>query len=448
MEKYTKVRRKLVLLMLMIFVNINLQAQNSIDYLIRRQENTKGTEKADLLNQISRELRESDRMASLNYAKKAYEHSKSISYNAGQALALKNEGIIWFFLGKNDSAAFYYHNAYSLFQKMNDLSGQSACLNNLGLIEQETGNYKAAIEFYQKSITIDRKLSDEVSVATTLMNIGEVLLTQGESTQAIKIMEEAYVLFLKNGDITGIQNVLNNRAAAYDNLLKFDKAISDINEYIALAKKTGNRYYEARGFSNKALYLFHLGKINEAKASIDSSLSISNEADDGYGVYYTYLILADIYTYENKFDESNFYLQKVLKQAEQMDNKKLIASAMTSIGRNLLEMNEIDKAKGYFLKSLDISSHIGAAQEIMPNLYNLSIIEAVMRNFESADSLNELYLHKALELFGNDTAYRIIDTVITNNQDDKQNFKNMSNLITALFSIIAVFLLSLIAFKR
>lgn len=423
-------------------------AQQNVEPLIRKLETTQGTEKVDLLNQIAKEIRDSDRLASMRYAREANVFSKSLNYVNGQALAFKNEGIIWFFIGNNDSASICYQKAYELYSKTNDLSGQSACLNNLGLIKQETGNYDEAITYYQKSIAIDKRLGEEVSAATSMMNIGEVFIAQGKSKQAIALMEKAYTVFYKHNDVSGLLNVLNNRSAAYDNLQKFDKAISDITEYIKLSNELGNRYYEARGHSNKALYLLHMGKIEQAKESINASLAISDESDDGYGVYNTYIILADIFSLENKYDESIFYLHKVLKQAEEMDNKKMIAKVLTSIGRNLMEMNQLDKARGYFEESLQIAQTIGAEFETLPNLYNLSIIEAIVRNFKTADSMNELYTQKSVELFGNQNYEPSEIESYTNANENREATNSIVHWIIALCLLLSVFLLSIIAFRK
>lgn len=438
---------KAFVLMLIILPTICFsQAKN--EELILKLNHSQGKQKVDLLNQISKEFRDYDRFSSLNYANKAYDLAQNLSYKPGVALALKNIGIIWFYLGDNDSATFYYQKAYQMFVQIGDEPGKSACLNNIGLIKQETGFYNEAYEYYEKSVAIDTKLGDEVSMASTLMNMGEVQMAQGKTLQSFALMDKALAIYEKNNDESGVMTVLLNRAAAYDNLKKFDAAYSTINKLILRAKKNGNRYKEAIGYSNRALYLFHKGEIELAKASIDSSLAISDESDDGYSIYNTYNIMADIYSHEHQYQKSNEYLQKVLKQAEAIDNKRMVSRALTTIGCNLMQTNELDKAKGYFGESLSIANSIGAMQEVIPNLYYLSLIEAIMRNFSAADSLNELYTEKALELFCTDSISDGKGTISNDKNIQVRTHNHSIQWITAILLFAIVMLLSLIAFKK
>ncbi|MFN8134018.1 MAG: hypothetical protein U0Z17_01860 [Bacteroidales bacterium] len=113
------------------------KAQDEVQVLVGKIQKSSGRVKVDLLNQVSLAYRNTDRFKSLEYARLAYESSSEIKYTAGQALALKNQGICWFFIGNNDSAAFCYKEALAGFTRINDMKGISACYNNLDLLPRK-----------------------------------------------------------------------------------------------------------------------------------------------------------------------------------------------------------------------------------------------------------------------------------------------------------------------
>lgn len=351
-----------------------------------------GPARADRLNQLALTSRDADRLASIAYAYQAIHYSRSIRYQAGEALGMKNAGIICFFLGQNDSAVYYYTKALSLFESLGDKQGISACYNNLGLVYQETGSYEKALTNYGRSMKLDQMQGDSAGLANTLINMAEVMIFQGQNSRAILTLTRALRAFVQLHDTTGIYGVLNDRSACYDNLMKTELALADNQQAMAMAGQQKNRYMMARLLSNRAYYLHHAHRTDEAFGCVQQALDLSNEDDDAYGIYNTYYILAELLTYRGQYHESDFFLQKALRKSEEMGNRRVSAKILTSIGRNLLEINEVDKAKGYFSESLKLANEIGARQEIGPNLYNLLLVASIERDFQAADSLDELYL--------------------------------------------------------
>ncbi len=119
---------KLRFLLLILLLPFAMLAQDEITPLLERLEVSSGNAKVDLLNEISVTYRRSDRYKSLDYAREAFDNSLTARYLPGQALALKNEGICWFFIGNNDSATYCYTKALDVFTRINDLVGNVSLL--------------------------------------------------------------------------------------------------------------------------------------------------------------------------------------------------------------------------------------------------------------------------------------------------------------------------------
>ena len=111
-------QRKIILFILILAYPLLLIAQDEAAPLIERMQKVSGTEKIDLMNEISVVYRKTDRLKALDFARQANELSAKSNYLQGKALALKNEGVCWFFIGNADSAMLCYSQALLYFLKL------------------------------------------------------------------------------------------------------------------------------------------------------------------------------------------------------------------------------------------------------------------------------------------------------------------------------------------
>ena len=344
-----------------------VKAQAEVQVLIGKLQKSNGRAKADLLNQVSLAYRNTDRIKSLEYARLAYTASSEMKYTAGQALALKNEGICWFFIGNNDSAAYCYKEALAGFTRINDMKGISACYNNLGLIAQETGKYADALKFYERSAAMDRKLGDEIGVAQTTQNMADIYIYRGEYRKALSLTNACLKIYTLQSDKSGIMGSLLNRAAIYDYLALYQESLRDYQHALGLSREINDKYTEIRLNSNLGVMYWHWQKPDIAMQYLTTALEMSDETDDAYNIDNTLKTMAEIYTSRKEYARANDIYQKILNRNVKLDNKRQVAVIMTAIGRNLIELNEVDKALGYLNKSLEITTGLNTPYEKLEN---------------------------------------------------------------------------------
>jgi len=440
-------RRFILFLFLLLLPPVLLVANNEAEPLIKRLNSVTGVAKANLLNEISVAFRNTDRYASLNYARLAFELSMKENYLPGKALAKKNEGICWFFIGNNDSAALCYQQALDVYKSIGDTKGMSACYNNLGLIAQETGRYDDALRLYQLSIDMDIKLGDAIGVATTKRNLVDIYIYRGNSKKALSLSNEIISECSLNEDKEGVMRALINRAAIYNNLSNFDASIIDLKKAVALARELEDSYAEAMAMSNYGLAIWQKGDVEEALKILNHVLDISDENSDNVDVLNTLWLISEIYSSQKEFAKSNEILLGVLKRYEELGNKRQSARVLTSLGRNLAELNEIDKAMGYFEKSLEITLELDAPFELLENYRNLAHIQAILHNFDAADSLQNLFAQTHMLIFNSDSTHVSNESNSVNENRGANASSTTSNWIIA-FSLFAILvLLSVYAFK-
>ena len=423
-------------------------AQAEVQVLIGKLQKSSGRAKADLLNQVSLAYRNTDRIKSLEYARLAYTASSEMKYTAGQALALKNEGICWFFIGNNDSAAYCYKEALAGFTRINDMKGISACYNNLGLIAQETGKYADALKFYERSAAMDRKLGDEIGVAQTTQNMADIYIYRGEYREALSLTNACLKIYTLQSDKSGIMGSLLNRAAIYDYLALYQESLRDYQHALGLSREINDKYTEIRLNSNLGVMYWHWQKPDIAMQYLTTALEMSDETDDAYNIDNTLKTMAEIYTSRKEYTRANDIYQKILNRNVKLDNKRQVAVIMTAIGRNLIELNEVDKALGYLNKSLEITTGLNTPYEKLENYRNLVIVNAILHNLRAADSLQDLFATTRAELMNRDSIAGYPGKYDAVSGIDDGSLPRAAKWTVSFVLVILVIVISVIAFKN
>jgi len=425
-----------------------LCAQDEALVLIQKLQKAKGNEKVDLLNEISAVYRKSDRDKSMEYAKQAFKLAVANKYLAGEALAKKNEGVCWFFIGNNDSAKICYSQSLFTFTKIGDKKGMSACYNNIGLIAQGTGKYDEAVKYYELSIELDHQLGDELGVAATKGNLVAINIFRGNSKAALKLSNEILLISRSHSDNNGIMNTLLNRASIYDNMDLTDNAVADLEEAIKIAKKLKDKYIESLALSNLGFVTWHKGKPQEALKILNQVLEMADQSEEEYEVLNALWIMSDIYASRKEYVKSNEILQKILKKYEEIDDSRQEARVLTSLGRNLIELNEVDKGLGYLTQSLEISIELDALTEKLENYRNMSHAYAILHDLKSADSLQDSFADLYSDLFKNDSTSAIQEVLPINDNKNSQNISNFNRWVIAFLLFTFIVLLSIFGFNK
>jgi len=439
---------KIILFFLIFLSPLLLKAQDEVAPLFEKMQIAKGNEKIDLLNEISVVYRKTDRFKSLDFSRQAYDLSVENNYLPGKAFAKKNEGVCWFFIGNSDSANLCYRQALDIYSKVGDKRGISACNNNLGLVLQETGKYEEALAFYQRSIDIDASLNDEIGVALTKENMADIYIYQGDAKAALKLTNECIEIYTEQGYKPGLLASYSNRGAEFAYLKQYENSIRDFNGALRLAFELKDKYQEIMANSNLGFTYWSMKKPEIAMTYLNLALGMSDETDDAFNIDKTLSTMAEIYTSQKEYTKSIEILQKLLKRNEDTQNIRQASAIMTLIGRNLIELNEIDKAMGYLLKSLQISVKINARYEMLENYRNLSYANAVLHNFSAADSLQDLFAETYTQLYNSDSIASISKNKIRTDDTISLSESSASDWIIAFLLMVVISLLSVIAYRR
>lgn len=198
--------------------------------------------------------------------------------------------------------------------------------------------------------------------------------------------------------------------------------------------------------SNLGYTYWNMKKPEIAMKYLNIALEMSDESDDAFNIDKTLTTMAEIFTSQKEYAKSIEILQKLLKRNEDTRNVRQASAIMTSIGRNLIELNEMDKAVGYLSKSLQITVNLSARYELLENYRNLAHANAILHNFSTADSLQDLFAETYMELYSDSIANTRKEKTRTNVRNTPVA-SNTANWMIAFLLMLSVLFLSVLVFR-
>ena len=123
------------------------------------------------------------------------------------AVTLNNQSIAYRELGQHQKAIELGHGAIGIFRNMGDRTREAAALNNIGVAYEAIGEYQRAIGYFQEALFTVQGNSDVRGEVITLSNIGEAYSKLGQSDQAVKFEQQANAIAQKIGENVGIGGI-------------------------------------------------------------------------------------------------------------------------------------------------------------------------------------------------------------------------------------------------
>lgn len=228
-------------------------------------------------------------------------------------------GAVFYQLGKNDSANFYFEKASlvtTLHPQGDDFPEQERLYNSLGAIYYESANYNQAINFFNKALQFD----DEEETRVTLQsNIANCLVQLSRYDEGIKLFNTLLpAAYLRRIVLHNIAHAYY-KTGRYDSALKYFKRVSRQNDEVTVRMLIDlGRIYSAQEDYNESLKV------------LDSSLEINNSLSG---------------TMNNKDRALNYLVRSVIANRQQHSNEAMkwcnLAFSELLIGGPLSEVNTI-----------------------------------------------------------------------------------------------------------
>lgn len=316
---------------------------------IKISNNTTTAEKIDAINELSWELKESDKQRSKELFDKAYYLStngeyQNSPYQIGIADSYKNQA---YFLMKTSAyreALDLGNQTIILYANLDNLFGQGVVLAIMGAINSSLGNYAKALEQLLRGFEIFEETDSVHGKGVILNNLGNLYSGIGDDDKKIETYLQAEKILYQVEDTAGIAIISTNLALAYLEKGDFEKALKYAQQTIDIA--TEETMYNLIGSGVNILGRIELLKGNYSKA-ID-------------------------------------YFNHSFKMAEKSSSKSLAAFVNYNLAQTYEKLGDDDKAINLLLKGLSIAEKVEELSALNITYKALSELYKKKKDFETA----------------------------------------------------------------
>ncbi len=365
-------------LLFQVLVFYSVQAQNEqIDSLqqalkqLKQRKPKVPRQEVDILTELCWKLNESDPKKALSYGIEALALARSSKYTKGEAVALKDIGVLYQYQGNYPQALDHYLQSLKIFEQLQDELGIANVLNNIGIVYRNQGNNQKALTYFARVQKIDEKNNDQTGLASILNNLGSIYYQEDD-------YQKAQEYFLKSLKIE--ENLKDNAgiSISYNNLglvaLAEDKVVEAIKYYqkaLKLDENAGNKT-SASGTLNNIAYAYQ--KQNKLKQALDYALKgyqLAEEVNSQELVMQLSETLMTIYEGLKDFEKAYEYQTYHLFAKEEVFNE-----ANSKKVANLQSAYELEKkqAEVALLKANEERSKANEAQSKAQSAQRQSII--------------------------------------------------------------------------
>ncbi len=274
------------------------------------------------------------------FARKAIE-------NAGEGYILSRAynvlGLISFFKGNLDSAAYYQNIAKNFALSDSSILELANALRQLGVIAWYRGDLnKAKTQFYLPALDLYKKCGNKIGEATTLSDIGLLYFDLKNWTKNFEYQLKAMKIRMETGDLIG----LADSYYFFGNFPVYVKEITSLKlkfleKSDSISKAVGYKWgAEIASNSLLTFYNSYSELIYESEIRTDSSLHFSNDAK----------FIRQLREFQEKTaslpnDELLKLGKKVIKSAEKSGSEAYMFSAYSCYFTPLLKAKRFDEAE-------------------------------------------------------------------------------------------------------
>lgn len=284
-------------------------------------------QRADILNGIANNIRNSDTTKAGNYARQALLLSSKLNYCKGKATAFIILGILQKIRGNYLGAQEHYLSGLALGIKCKEPYSVAFAYHSLGNLAYIKGNNGKAMRYYIGSVKISEQLKDNRRAARTYNNIGTLYLEIDDATKAEEYFLRSLELFKGVEEEQTIAEIETNLATIY-HIRGFElKALYHYSNALEVFRKMNIISDMASALNNIGLIYLERGQSRKALPFFDESLKLDQLSNDDIRMVIANLNLSQVYLNLGINDSALYYGEKGLKYAEKLAacNEKVLA---------------------------------------------------------------------------------------------------------------------------
>ena len=317
--------KKNILLLIFFTISFNLIANNNlqIDSLYKRLINVEDSLKAEVLNELSWKLRNSEPQKSIDYGIEAIKFAKKYNDFENLVKAHSYIGVAYRILGNYSEAIDYYYDGLELAKKYGETEQEGYAYINIGNLNIYQGYYYNALENLNKAIEIAEKLEHKRMLGYVHLNIGRAQMLREEHLEALENFNKALELRIKIDQVSGQAVCYKYIGDIYSEIKEYDKALENYKKTFEVLNKESDMDLFASAHTMIAKVYFETGDYKLAEIYVNKSLEMAHDVGAKLIIRDDIEILADISLKTKDFKSASKYLEYIIEYNDTLFNKQL-----------------------------------------------------------------------------------------------------------------------------
>jgi len=219
---------------------------------------------------------------------------------------------------QNKQAMISFLEALQYFESVKDEKNSSIIKGNIGLIHLKLKNYPKALNYISDVIRFQEKNNFKEELCVSCLNLGNVYLHMQDTINALKFYDKSVKACTEVGNKKGISSGFNNIASIKSEQKKSKDALALYQKSKQVREELHSDLDKANFDLNLALEFTTNKEYNEAKKLLLSTMPLFEQTHHNEKLQKNYKSLITVYSYLNKPDSVDYYLDKLALLDEQL----------------------------------------------------------------------------------------------------------------------------------
>jgi tetratricopeptide (TPR) repeat protein len=287
----------------------------------------------------------------------ALEAARRAGDRPGQALALRQLGIVAWLTGDLPAAAVSLTRAAALYGEVGDQPGQAYALDQLGVVRQWEGDYAASAACRQQALALARASGDRLAEAGALHHLSLIRGLTGQWAAASAAVKQALAIMRELGypefDMLHTLGCLQRETEDYP------AAAASLEQALDMMREFGERPFRGTALDD-------LGRVQQLTGDYAAALTSHTQAlalhrDLGYRIAEAETLnsLGELSTRTSATGQARDHHTHALAIARSVGLPMTEACALEGTGRSHLQDGEPGQAAGYLQQALAIYQRLG-----------------------------------------------------------------------------------------
>ena len=181
------------------------------------------------------------------------------------AMALKDQGDSFRWLGQYDQATLAYMESIYRSEKLGDRVSVAVTNVQLGTVRLFEKSYEEALKIYQEALNTFLSMGDSHNAAGVWQLIGKVYSETGQYDNSVRAYNESLVITTRLNDVAGQAKCLGELGILYSQMNRLEDSVAYYKKSIGKLVEIRDTFREGMVRSNFAVSLVELNRITEAR---------------------------------------------------------------------------------------------------------------------------------------------------------------------------------------